>query len=150
MASAILAPIAGAALRYGAGQAVSQGAKALGDTIGTFAGGKMGESVGGYNEKASDELRERARKLNVDPDAYARVAADIQDSSASRQQGRDMKMGAFANQMNRATDRANVTNQMALNDQSIAANQAQQLASAYGDAARNQAQASAAMANAFR
>lgn len=129
--------------------AMGAGAKALGDTIGQFAGGKTAETIGGYNENSSVNLRDKAAKYNVSPEAYAKITADFSNEASERQQGRDMKMGAFANQLNQSNQRAGTVNQMALNDQSIAANQASQLATAYGDAASRQAQASAAMANAF-
>jgi hypothetical protein len=143
--SGVLLPLAVSAGKY----VMGKGAQALGDTIGQFASGKMGESVGSYNEGASDELRTKAAKYNVNPETYAKIAAEIQESGSEKQFGRDMRMGTFANQMNMSNKRADTTNQMALNDQSIAANQASELANAYGNAARNQSAASAAMANAF-
>lgn len=145
MASAFLLPIATAAGKY----AMGKGAQALIDTVSTFASGKMGEQVGSYNEGASDELRKKAAKLNVNPETYAKIEADIRENSAEKQFGRDMAMGTYSNQLNMANNRAATVNKMALNDQEIAANQASQLGSAYGDAARNQANASAAMAQAF-
>lgn len=130
------AQVGGAALKYG------------GQAIGNFAAGKMGETISGYNENVSDEHREAARKLNVDPATYAKVHADLQSKTADQTQGRNNADIAFNNQLAMGNSRANATTRMALKDQDIAASQAEQLANSYNTAVSNQNNASANMANA--
>jgi hypothetical protein len=128
-------PIAAGAARYGM--------QAIGNMAGQFLGGKMGETIGGYNENASDEHREAAKRLNVDAATYARVAEDVNNAGQRSGSQTSRADQAFGNQMAQSNVRANATTRMALNDQEIAANQATQLANAYGDAQARQAQTSA-------
>ncbi len=140
MFETLIAPLAaqagGAALKYG------------GQAIGNFAAGKMGETISAYGEGASDEHREAARRLNVDPDAYAKIHADLQGKTSDQTQGRNNADIAFNNQLAMGNNRANATTRMALKDQDIAASQAEQLANSYNTAVSNQNNASANMANA--
>lgn len=136
------AALGAAALRIGGQAAVKYGAQALGDMVGQFASGKSGEAIGKHNEAASQEHREAARRLNVDPSVYAQVAADVNNRGQASGANQSRSDVAFSNQLNQSNNRADATTRMALNDQEIAANQATQLANAYGSAQQAQARAS--------
>ncbi len=130
----LLTSVAAGAARYGA--------QAVGNMAGQFMSGKMGETIGGHNEGASQEHREAARRLNVDPNVYAQVAADVNNRGQASGANQSRSDVAFGNQLNQSNNRADATTRMALNDQEIAANQATQLANAYGSAQQAQARAS--------
>lgn len=132
------AAIGAAALRMGGKFIAQEGAKAAGQ----YFAGKMGETIGGQNEGASQEHREAARRLNVDPSVYAQVAADVNNRGQASGANQSRSDVAFGNQLNQSNNRADATTRMALNDQEIAANQATQLANAYGSAQQAQARAS--------
>jgi hypothetical protein len=133
----------GSAILAGLGaQVARQGAQAIGNMAAQFVGGKVGETIGGHNEQAADELRAKAAKLNVDPATYARMAAHFDEESAQRAQGRSRSDAAFGNQMNMSNQRAYNTMDMARQDQLNAQDQALSLAKTYGDAATRQSQAS--------
>lgn len=139
MSSSVLLPVA-----YGAAKAVvGKGTQALMDTIGTFAAGKTAESVGSYNEGASDKLRETARKYNIDPNAFAQAMSEHNDRSKGAQQGRDFAQQAFNSQLIGANNRANSVLNMAERDQQFAQDRASQLAEGYRNASDAQGQASA-------
>lgn len=131
-----LASTAGQAI---GGQALKYGSQALGSLV----GGRTGETIGGHNEGASIEHREAARRLNVDPELYSRIAGDVNNRGAAQGAGQSQADTAFANQLGQSNNRAAATTRMALNDQEIASGQATQLANAYGQAQQNQAQTSA-------
>jgi hypothetical protein len=125
------------------GKAVaSYGAQAVGNAFNQFASGKMGETIGGHNEQASQDHREAARRLNVDPNVYAQVAADVNNRGQSSGASQSRSDAAFNNQLAQSNNRADLTNQMAATDQAIAYRQAEQLANAYGSAQQAQARAS--------
>lgn len=134
MASVLLPAIGKAVAGYGA--------QAVGNAFNQFASGKMGETIGGYNERASEEHREAARRLNVDPNVYSQVAADINNRGQSSGANQSRSDVAFSNQLQQSNNRADLTNQMAATDQAIAYRQAEQLANAYGSAQQAQARAS--------
>lgn len=135
--------------RYITGQGIKSGMNALGDAVSTFAGGKMGESVGSYNEGASDKLRETARKYNIDPNSFAQAMSEHNESSKNSQQGRDFRQQAFNSQLIGANNRANSVLNMAERDQQFAQDRAAQLADGYRQASDAQGQASANIINAM-
>lgn len=131
----------GAAVRYGAPMAMDF-------AKGVFAG-KQAENVGGYNEGQSAQDRLKARLMNEDPNTQAQRGQQAADGGKDTQQARSRQDQIFSNQLDASNKRADLQNQMTLNDQVASVNRGTQLADNYLAASNAQAQASGNMANAI-
>lgn len=137
MASAAL----GAAVRYGMPMAI--------DAAKGFFAGKQAENIGGHNESQSAQDRLKARMMNEDPNAVGQRGAESTEQSKNAAQGRTRADTIFSNQLDASNKRADLQNQMTLNDQVIATNRGTQLANNYLDASNAQANTSANLAAAI-
>lgn len=108
---------------------------------GAFAG-KQAENVGGYNEGQSAQDRLKARMLNEDPDRQGQRGADAAEGAKNAASGRSRTDTIFANQLDASNKRADLQNQMTLNDQVASVNRGTQLADNYLAASNAQAAAS--------
>lgn len=115
---------------------------------GTMAG-KQAENTGNYNEQQSAQDRLKARLMNEDPNAQAQRGADGTEQSKNAASGRTRAEVIFANQLDASNKRADLQNQMTLNDQVASVNRGTQLADNYLTASNAQAQTSAGLANAI-
>lgn len=134
MTSAIL----GAVSRYVAPK-IFGGAVDVGNQ---FLSGKIGETVGGYNENMSEQERAKARMMNEDPNAQGDRQANSSNNAAGAQQGRSRADLILGNQLDASNKRADLQNTMTANDQILAHNRGSQLADNYVQSARDQANAS--------
>lgn len=107
-----------------------------------FASGKIGETVGGHNERQSAQDRIKAGMLNEDPNSQGNRQADSSTNAANAQQGRSRADLILGNQLDASNKRADLQNTMTANDQVINANRGTQLADNYVQASRDQANAS--------
>ena len=137
MASAAL----GAAVRYGLPMAAQF-------VQGAFAG-KQAENVGNYNEQQSAQDRLKARLMNEDPNAQGQRGAGVTEQGKDAAAGRNRTDTIFANQLDAANKRADLQNQMSLNDQVASVNRGTQLADNYLAASNAQANASGNLTNAI-
>ena len=133
--------VLGAAVRYGLPMAAqfAQGAFA----------GKQAENIGNHNEQQSAQDRLKARLMNEDPNAQGQRGAGVTEQGKDAAAGRNRTDTIFANQLDAANKRADLQNQMSLNDQVASVNRGTQLADNYLAASNAQAAASGNLTNAI-
>lgn len=134
MAAAVIGALAS---QFGS-MALKKGAEYGAQAVGNYVGAKTGQAVGEMGENASNQQRQDARSMNVDGDAYANRSNAQTERGNVAENNRQQQNAILGNQLNRSAERSQLTNQMTLNDQAIASNQAVDLANAYQNAQARQ------------